>query len=140
MIYYSYYQSVMCPRQFYRVRVTSPSSQSHLKFFRVESWLTRVESQELPSHLESLVCKLESMSSQVKFHIFLMSFLAVKWHQTRYNMMPDKLENGAQHVIKWHLIILKMVPNIVLTNWLHVIFYLSLNFACLFHSHSFPQV
>jgi len=31
----------MCPSHFCRVRVTSPSSQSHLKFFRVESeaWL-----------------------------------------------------------------------------------------------------
>jgi len=47
--------SVMCPSHFCRVRVTSPSSQSHLRFFRV-----RDESQELLSHFESMVCKLES--------------------------------------------------------------------------------
>jgi len=54
----------MCPSYLCRVRVTSPSSQSHLKFSRVRlvSWLGPVESEshELTSHFESLVCKLES--------------------------------------------------------------------------------
>ena len=40
---------VICPSHFCRIRVASPSSQSYLKFFRVESvsesWLGRVESQ-----------------------------------------------------------------------------------------------
>jgi len=67
-----------------RVRVTSPLSKSrvsHLKFFQVESesdlWLgrVRVESQKLSSHFQSLVCKLESMSSHMKFHIFSITFL-----------------------------------------------------------------
>jgi len=36
------------------------------------TWLSlvRVKSQELSSHFESLVCKLELMSSEMKFHIF----------------------------------------------------------------------
>jgi len=68
--------SVMFPSHFCRVRVTSPWSQSNLNFF---SSRVRLESQELSSHLESLVCELESMSSQMKFHIFLWLFYAVKW-------------------------------------------------------------
>ena len=35
-------KAVMCPSHFCRVRVTSLSSQSHLKICRVESWLGRV--------------------------------------------------------------------------------------------------
>jgi len=70
------------------------SSQSH-KPFESESWFgrVRVESQKLSSHFESLVCKLDSMSSHMKFHIFL-------WHFLCYGMPLDKLENGAQHAIK----------------------------------------
>jgi len=41
-----------------------------------------VESQEPSSHFESLVYKLESMSAQMKFNIFPMSFFATKWHPT----------------------------------------------------------
>ena len=52
-------RAVMCPSHFCRVRVTTPSSQSHLNF----SSRVRDESRELSSHFESLVCKLESMSS-----------------------------------------------------------------------------
>jgi len=33
-------------------------------------------------HFESLVCKLQSMSSQIQFHIFPMTFFAMKWHPT----------------------------------------------------------
>jgi len=44
--------AVMCPSHICRVRLTSTSNQSNLKFFWVESWLGRVrgESQELWSH------------------------------------------------------------------------------------------
>jgi len=52
----------------------------------------RVESQELSSHFESLVCKLESMLSQMKFHIFSITFYAMKWPPTCYKMAPDKVE------------------------------------------------
>jgi len=79
--------AVMCPSHFCRVRVTSPSSQSYIKFFRVEldSSHDLVES----SHFQSLVCKQESISSHMKFHIFSMTFVC-------YVMTPDKLENCAQ--------------------------------------------
>jgi len=50
---------VMCPSHICRVRVRSLSSKSHQNFFRVES----------------LVCKLESMSSQWKSDIFLCCFI-----------------------------------------------------------------
>ena len=53
---------------------------------QVITWSSQSESQELSSHFESLVCKLESMSSHMKFHIFSMTFLcyeiapnAIKW-------------------------------------------------------------
>jgi len=63
--------------------VESDSSQSHPKYFRVrvESWLGRVKvvSQKLPSHFESLVCKLESMSSQINLNIFLLLFFISKY-------------------------------------------------------------
>jgi len=70
------------------------SSQSHLKIFSsrvrashhlVES--SQRESQELSTHFESLVCKLESMPSQMKFHILSMTFLCY--------------EMGAQHAMNW---------------------------------------
>ena len=57
--------------------LTSPSSQSHLKFFRVES-------RELSSHFESLVYKLVSMSSHTKFHVFSTTFFC-------YEMEPNML-------------------------------------------------
>ena len=57
-----------------------------------------VESQELSSCFESLVCKLKSMSSHTKFHVFLRHFLV--W-------------NGAQHAIKRSSISKKMVPNML---------------------------
>ena len=61
------------------------------------TWLSRlrVKSRELSSHFESLDCKLESMSSDTKFHVFSTTFSC-------YEMAPDKLENGAQHAMKWH--------------------------------------
>jgi len=64
---------------------------------RVMIWLSRVrvESLELSSHFESLVCKLESMSSHTKFHVFSATFFC-------YEIAPDKLENGALPAMKWH--------------------------------------
>ena len=55
------------------------------------TWLNRarVESQELSSCFESLVCKLESISSHTKYHIFSMTYFCNE-------MAYDKLENGAQ--------------------------------------------
>jgi len=55
-----------------RVRVIknfSSQCQSHDPVDRV-----RVETQKLSSYFESLVCKLESMSSHMKFHIFSITF------------------------------------------------------------------
>jgi len=72
----------------------SESSQSHLKFFRVESeselWLgrVRVKSRELSSHFESLLCKLESMSSHTKFQVFSTAFSC-------YEMVPNRNEHGS---------------------------------------------
>ena len=54
----------------------------------------RVESRELSSHFESLVCKLESMLSHTKFHVFSTTFFS-------YEMAPDKIKNSAQHAMKW---------------------------------------
>jgi len=80
-----------------RVRVTSPSRQGYLNYFRVESeqvmtWSSRVkvESQELSSHLEWLVCKLVSMSSSCQR----------RWNWTFF-LWLFLLWNGAKHAIKW---------------------------------------
>jgi len=85
---------------------SSLSSQSYLNFFRFESRLGRVESehnncrviglQSVTRTVESLVCKPESNSSQMKFCVFLMSFFPVIRRPTYYKMVPDKLGNGAQ--------------------------------------------
>jgi len=67
-----------------RVRDTSPSSQRRVIviqiFFdasqrQVKTWSRRVRAklQELTSHFKSLICKLVSMSSQMKFHIYSMT-------------------------------------------------------------------
>jgi len=61
----------------------------------------RVESKELSSHVELLVCKLESVPSHTKFHVFLRHFFATKWRPTCHQMASDKLENGAQHDMNW---------------------------------------
>jgi len=103
-----YTLAVICPSHFCRVRITSPSSQSHLKFFRfivrVMTWSSRikVESKELSSRFESLVCNLESMSSFTKFHVSSTRFFSMKWRPICHKVVPDKLENGAQHAMKWH--------------------------------------
>jgi len=80
----------------------SESSKIFTSRVRVMTWLcqVRVESQKLSSHFESLVCKLKSMSSHMKFHIFSITFFML-W-------------NGAQHAMKWHPISWKIVPNMLL--------------------------
>jgi len=114
-----------------RVRVMSPSTQSLQKFFE--------------SSQSRLVCKLESMSSQMKFHVFPMIFFCCemasnilsncawsvkKWCPTYYEMAPDKLENGAQYCLAS-----------LISGYLYLSFCKStLHFTCLFHSRSFPQV
>ena len=71
--------------------VRSPSSQSH----QIISSRVRVESQELSSHFESLVCKFESMSSQKKFSMFPM-FSTAKWRPTSYKLANSKLRSASQ--------------------------------------------
>jgi len=88
----------------------------------------RVESQELSSHFESLVCKLESMSSHTKFHIFSTTFFAVKWRPTCYKMAADKLESGAQCCFT------RLIKGCLYLS------FLSLYFTCLFHTQSFQKV
>ena len=121
-------------------RVTTPSSQSHLKFFRVESesWhgRVRVESQELSSHFESFVCQLESHEiSRFCYN----TFFAMIWHPTCHKMAPDKLENGAQHkhAMKWRPISQILMPNVVLTSL--IAGYLYLSFLCLHFTYLFPS-
>jgi len=94
------------------------------------TWSSRVrlESRELLSHFESLVGKLESMSSHTKFHVFSTTFFALKWRPTCHKMVPDKLENGS---------------NVVLTSLIAGYLYLSslsLHFAYLIYTHSFQRV
>jgi len=82
-------QPVMCPSHFCWARVESESQALRVrvelessKIFsspvrvRVMTWSSRVrvESRELSSHFESLVCKLQSISSHTKFHVFSTTF------------------------------------------------------------------
>jgi len=41
------------------------------------------------------------MPSQMKFHIFSITFSCYEMVPKCYKMVPDKLENGAQHAMKW---------------------------------------
>ena len=91
---YCYDLAVMCLSHFCWLRVTSLSSQSHLKCFRVRSEtshyfveLTQNRVTRTVDHFEWLVCKLESVSSHVKFHIFPTFFC--------YEMAPKLLKNDA---------------------------------------------
>jgi len=139
--------AVMCQSHFCHVRVTSPSSQIRVrvikKFFEsslVMTWSSRVrvESQELSSHFESLVCKLESMSSQMKFHIFSMTSSCYemahnllqngarrgrKWCRTCYEMVPNKLKNGAQCSLN------KLVCRLCISTFIQFAFELSLSLS-----------
>ena len=98
--------TIMLPEYQWWARVTfvdSESSQSHKPFVSEKSEFfsspVRVESQELSNHFESLVFKIESLLSQMKFYIFAMSFSCYKLAPnmtTWYKMAPNKLQNGTQ--------------------------------------------
>ena len=82
------------PESFLSSQSPKPLESESSKIFssgvKVMTWSSRVrvEPRELSSHFESLLCKLESMSSHTKFHVFSTTFFC-------YEMAPDELENGA---------------------------------------------
>jgi len=98
----------MWPSHFCRVRVTSPSSQRHQKNFRVivESWLGRVTRTVESLRVIGLQARINVESHEIS-HFFYDIFYVMKWHPTCYKMVPDKLENGVQHGMKWYPIIKK---------------------------------
>ena len=71
--FFSSQKAVTCPSHFCRVKITSPSSQSHLKFFRVQS-----ESRHKNCRRVTQSYWLES-SSQMKFNIFPCLSFSTKW-------------------------------------------------------------
>jgi len=91
------------------VRVIFVESESQALRVRVESskfFLSRVIVMTSPSRVrvefvESLVCKLESVSSHTKFHVLSTTFFAMKWRPTCRKMAPNNLENGDQRAVKW---------------------------------------
>jgi len=87
--------AVMCPSHFCRVRVTSPSSQSHLNFFRVES-----ESRLGRVRVESLLVIGLQARVNVESHeisrIFYEIFYAMKWLPISLKIVPNMLWNGAR--------------------------------------------
>ena len=91
----------------------SEASQSHLKFFSSQS-----QSHDLveSSHFESLICKLEPMSSHTKFHVFSTTFFC-------YEMAPDKLQNCAHRCFK------KFVCRLFISELMEIAFYLSLSLS-----------
>ena len=117
-----HFHSLMCSSHFCRVRVTSPSSQSHLKFFESSQCQSHDLVESEPSHKNCWVAsshwfaRLSQCRVTWNFTFFLRRFFAMKWHLTCYKMAPDRLENGAQHAMKWRPISWKMVPNVVLTS------------------------
>jgi len=84
-------------------RIESESSKIFSSRVRVMIWSSRVrvEIRELSSYFGSVVCKLESMPNHTKFHVLSTTFFAMKWCPTSHKMATDKLENGAQHPMKW---------------------------------------
>jgi len=92
----------MCPSHFCRVRVTRPSSQSHLKFFRVDSKSrpSLVESESSHKNCRVISSLWFASSTQCRvtrnFTFLLRHFFAMKWHPTCHKIVPDKLENVAQ--------------------------------------------
>jgi len=109
--------------------VTSPSSQIKLKFFqvRVMTWSSRVriESQELSSRFEYLVCNLESIRSHTKFHGFSTTCFCCE-------IVPDKLENGAQCCFN------KFDYMLFISKFSQLGFYLSLSFSVVSKSLAQP--
>jgi len=91
------------------------------------TWSSRVgvESRELSSHFESLVCNLESMSGHTKFHVFSTSFFC-------YEMAPDKVENCAQcYFNKFHC-------RLFIYKFIEIAFYLSLSLSVISKSPTQP--
>jgi len=76
----------------------------------------RVESCELSSHFESLVCKFESTSSCTKFHVVSTTFFC-------YEMATDKLENCAQCCFN------KFDCRLFISKFSEIAFYLSLSLS-----------
>ena len=70
---------------------------------------------KLSSGFESLVCKLESMSSHTKFHLFSTTvFFVLKWRQIIEKMVLNMVWNGTQYVTKWYLMLFLQI-------WLQVV-------------------
>jgi len=92
----------MCPSHFRRIKVTSPSSQSHIKNFQVESEsiqdLVESESSHKNCEVTSSCWFASSSQCRVKWNItfFRCLFFAMKWHPTCYKMAPEKLQDSAQ--------------------------------------------
>ena len=101
----------MCSSHFCRVRVTCPSSQSRVRVIKiffysihglVESSQSRVKRTVESVRVIGLQARVNVESHEV-LHFFYDIFYAMKWRPTCYKMAPDKLENGAQHAMKWRL-------------------------------------
>ena len=103
-------------KTFFWVKVTSPSSQSHLQFFQVESeWRhDLVESESGHKNCHVSLSHLFASSSQCRvmwnFIFFQWLLYAMKWRPIYCNVAPDKLENSAQccfNKFDWRLFISK---------------------------------
>jgi len=102
--------AVMCPSHFLtsqnQVRVTSPSSQSHLKFLdssqrRVMTWSSRVARTVESLRVIALQARINVESHEIsRFFCYLLYLFAMKWRPTCHKIAPDKLENGPQHAMK----------------------------------------
>jgi len=112
-------------------RVIFVDTESQALRVRVESWLGRVESgsshnlvESESRHFESLVCKLESMSSQMKFNIFPMSFFLWK---------------HAQNAMKWCPCFIKFDCRLFISKFFlrkRFEFYLFISLSVIFHKSS----
>jgi len=61
--------AVMCPSQFCRIRVTSPSSQSHPKFFRVVSGSSHGLVESSPGQVTRTVQSLQASGLQTRVNV-----------------------------------------------------------------------
>jgi len=64
------------------------------------TWSSRVTKTVESLRVIGLEARVNVESHKIS-HFFSYIFYAMKWRPTYYETVPDKLENGAQHAIKW---------------------------------------
>ena len=144
--------SVMSPRHLSSQRnkpFESESSKTFSSRVRVESWIGRVKvkSQELSSHYESSVCKLESMSSHMTF-LFFSYKMAPNEHQIALNQQKNGVQCcfsnfcfrvfGSKFFLKQFRFYFSPSLSVISTSLAQL--YYNNEFPCLSHAQKWPKM